>query len=105
MDDRSRRAYRMLANLFLAVGAGFLLAAGVQAVTGRRWFQGNPVPVAALLLVVGGLLLWTARSAPRREPPSDPERRPPEGLPPEAWPPPDASEPGPEEEPDAPHTR
>ncbi len=71
MKERSRRAYRNLALLFLAIGAGFLVAAAVQAATGARLLNGDPVPVALLVLVLGAVLLWTVARAPRIEEPTD----------------------------------
>lgn len=67
MDDRSRRAYRNLALLFLLVGVAFLALAAAQALTGARLLSGNPVPVALFVLAIGGALLWTVLRAPRIE--------------------------------------
>lgn len=77
MDPNARRGYRMLATLFLLVGGAFAVLALVQRLGGRRWFNGDPLGIALLVLVIGGALWWTVRSAPDAPPgdeaPSEPE--------------------------------
>lgn len=67
MKDEARRAYRLLAQLFLLVGVVFAGLALVQRVGKVRIFQGDPLGVALLVLVIGGLLWWTVRTAPPPE--------------------------------------
>lgn len=55
MDDRSRGVYRGFATLFLIVGAAFV-ALGLFGAT-----EGDPIPVALLLLAIGAGLHWTVR--------------------------------------------
>ncbi len=64
MSDDARRGYTMLARLFLIVGGVFALLAVAQIVGGFRLFNGNPLGVALIVLVIGVLLEWTVRTAP-----------------------------------------
>ncbi len=64
MSDDAKRGYRMLARLFLLVGAGFALLALLQQAGAVHVFHGNPLGVALLVLVIGLLLWWTVRTAP-----------------------------------------
>lgn len=68
MSDDARRGYTMLARLFLIVGGAFALLALLQMVGGFRLFNGNPLGVALVVLIIGVLLAWTVRTAP---PPSE----------------------------------
>jgi hypothetical protein len=64
MSDDARRGYTMLARLFLVVGGAFALLALVQMAGGFRLFNGNPLGVALIVLIIGVLLEWTVRTAP-----------------------------------------
>jgi hypothetical protein len=64
MSGDARRGYTMLARLFLIVGGVFALLAVVQIAGGFRLFNGNPLGVALIVLVIGVLLEWTVRTAP-----------------------------------------
>jgi len=66
MSDDARRGYTMLARLFLIVGGVFALLAVAQIAGGFRLFNGNPLGVALIVLVIGVLLEWTVRTAPPR---------------------------------------
>jgi hypothetical protein len=66
VTDRSRRAYLGLARLFLVVGSAVGLVGALDALLGLELFRGSPVGTALFLLVIGGLLHWTATTAPRR---------------------------------------
>jgi hypothetical protein len=78
MSDDARRGYTMLARLFLIVGGVFALLAVVQIAGGFRLFNGNPLGVALIVLVIGVLLEWTVRTAP---PPSAAPDEPADGEP------------------------
>lgn len=69
MSDEAKRGYNMLARLFLLIGAGFAVLALLQKAGVVHVFQGNPLGVALLVLVIGALLWWTVRTAP--PPPSE----------------------------------
>jgi len=68
MSDDARRGYTMLARLFLVVGGAFALLALLQLTSVIHLFNGNPMGVALVVLIIGVLLEWTVRTAP---PPSD----------------------------------
>lgn len=61
MDDATQRTYRRLADLFLIVGGAFLLAGVLRWAWFPELLNGNPAPVAALVLLIGGALRWTVR--------------------------------------------
>lgn len=61
MDDSARRAYRGFAAFFLITGGVFLALGLLRAWAFPDLLDGNPVPVALLLLAIGGGLLWTVR--------------------------------------------
>lgn len=61
MDPSARRVYRAFGTFFLVVGAVFLGLGLVRVLALPDVLRGDPLPVAALLLVVGGALRWTAR--------------------------------------------
>jgi hypothetical protein len=73
VTDRSRSAYLGLAKLFLVVGGAVGLMGVVDVLFSVELFRGSPVGTAVFLLAIGGLLHWTASTAPRRE---DDERTP-----------------------------
>jgi len=60
----ARRAYRRFASFFLAVGSVFLMLGLARATFLPDVLRGNPVPVALLLLAIGGGLRWTVRIRP-----------------------------------------
>jgi hypothetical protein len=64
MTDEARRGYTLLARLFLIVGGVFALLAVLQIAGGLRLFNGDPLGVALIVLVIGVLLEWTVRTAP-----------------------------------------
>ena len=64
MSDDARRGYAMLARLFLIVGAAFALLALAQLAGAIRLFDGDPLGVALIVLIIGALLWWTVRTAP-----------------------------------------
>jgi hypothetical protein len=64
MSDDARRGYAMLARLFLIVGAAFALLALAQLTGAVRLFNGDPLGVALIVLIIGALLWWTVRTAP-----------------------------------------
>jgi len=59
-----RRPYRRFATFFLATGGVFLIAGLARATFAPDLLQGNPIPAALVLLVVGGGLAWTVRQWP-----------------------------------------
>lgn len=61
MSPRARRAYRRFASFFLAIGGVFLMLGVARATFLPDVLRGNPVPVALLLLAIGGGLRWTVR--------------------------------------------
>ncbi len=64
MSDDARRGYTMFARLFLIVGAAFALLALLQASGAIHLFNGDPLGVALIVLIIGVLLEWTVRTAP-----------------------------------------
>jgi len=64
MSDDARRGYTLLARLFLVVGGVFALLSVLQIAGGLRLFNGNPLGVALMVLVIGVLLEWTVRRVP-----------------------------------------
>ena len=71
MSDDARRGYTMLARLFLIVGGAFAVLALLQLVGVIHLFNGDPLGVALLVLIIGVLLEWTVRTAPPPAPASD----------------------------------
>lgn len=63
MSDGARRGYLRLAGLFLVVGGAFTALALLQRLGIVDLFQGDPLGVALVVLVIGGLLRWTALTA------------------------------------------
>ncbi|NBC96442.1 MAG: hypothetical protein GVY27_08825 [Deinococcus-Thermus bacterium] len=61
MTDAARRTYRRFARFFLIIGAVFLGLGVLRASVAPDVLRGNPVPVALLLLAIGGTLRWTVR--------------------------------------------
>lgn len=59
MNDESRRAYRGFATFFLVVGSVFLALGVARAFAWPDLLDGDPVPVALLLLAIGAALRWT----------------------------------------------
>ena len=76
MSAAAKRAYRRFATFFLAVGGGFLAWALLRLAGVVDGLQGNPAPVALVLLAVGGALAWTVARAPLVEPDAEPEDAP-----------------------------
>lgn len=64
MTPGARRAYRRFASFFLAIGSVFLMLGLARATFLPDVLRGNPVPVALLLLMIGGGLRWTVRVRP-----------------------------------------
>lgn len=64
MTPGARRAYRRFASFFLAIGSVFLMLGLARATFLPDVLRGNPVPVALLLLAIGGGLRWTVRVRP-----------------------------------------
>ena len=67
MTPAARRAYRRFATFFLAIGSVFLMLGLARATFLPDVLRGNPVPVALLLLAIGGGLRWTVRIRPGEE--------------------------------------
>jgi hypothetical protein len=63
VTENSRRAYLGLSKLFLAVGGVAAVMGAADRVLGLEIFRGSPVGTSLFLLVVGGLLHWTATTA------------------------------------------
>lgn len=61
MTPGARRAYSRFASFFLAIGSVFLMLGLARATFMPDVLRGNPVPVALLLLAIGGGLRWTVR--------------------------------------------
>ena len=74
MTSAARRAYRRFATFFLAIGSVFLMLGLARATFLPDVLRGNPVPVALLLLAIGGGLRWTVRIRPGEE--DEPEEGP-----------------------------
>ncbi len=64
MTPGARRAYQRFASFFLAIGSVFLMLGLARATFLPDVLRGNPVPVALLLLAIGGGLRWTVRVRP-----------------------------------------
>lgn len=64
MSPRARQAYRRFATFFLAIGSVFLMLGIARATFLPDVLRGNPLPVALLLLAIGGGLRWTVRDRP-----------------------------------------
>lgn len=73
MTDAARRTYRRFARFFLILGAVFLVLGVLRASVAPDVLRGNPVPVALLLLAIGGTLRWTVRVRPGELDGSDPD--------------------------------
>jgi len=71
MSDDARRGYTMLARLFLIVGGAFAVLALLQLVGVIHLFNGDPLGVALIVLIIGVLLEWTVRTAPPPAPAPD----------------------------------
>ena len=70
MTDASRKVYVALGRAFVGIGGAVALASLLDRAAGWGFFRASPVGTAALLVVVGVLLLWTVRQADRStEPP------------------------------------
>jgi hypothetical protein len=67
VTDAARRTYRRFARFFLILGAVFLGLGVLRASLLPDVLRGNPVPVALLLLAIGGTLRWTVRVRPGEE--------------------------------------
>jgi hypothetical protein len=67
VNDAARRTYRRFARFFLIIGAVFLGLGILRASVLPEVLRGNPVPVALLLLAIGGTLRWTVRVRPGEE--------------------------------------
>lgn len=67
MTDAARRTYRRFARFFLIIGAVFLGLGVLRTSVAPDVLRGNPVPVALLLLAIGGALRWTVRIRPGEE--------------------------------------
>lgn len=61
MSDEARRAYRRFATFFLATGLVFVALGVLRVSVLPNVLRGNPLPVALLLLAIGGALRWTVR--------------------------------------------
>ncbi len=61
MSEAARTAYRRFATFFLVIGTVFLVLALLRATLVPDALQGDPTPVALLLLAIGGGLRWTVR--------------------------------------------
>jgi hypothetical protein len=69
MSEGARRTYRRFATFFLVTGAVFLGLGVVRLAVAPDLLRGNPVPVALLLLAIGGALRWTVGQAPHEDEP------------------------------------
>jgi hypothetical protein len=79
VSEAARTAYRRFATFFLVIGAVFLGLGLLRATLLPDTLQGDPTPVALLLLAIGGGLRWTVRRradepAPEDLAPDDPAR-------------------------------
>lgn len=61
MNEDARRAYRRFATFFLVTGLVFVALGVLRASLLPDVLRGNPLPVALLLLAIGGGLRWTVR--------------------------------------------
>jgi hypothetical protein len=73
VNDAARRTYRRFARFFLILGGVFLVLGVLRASLLPDVLRGNPVPVALLLLAIGGTLRWTVRVRPGEEEADDDE--------------------------------
>jgi hypothetical protein len=69
MSEGARRTYRRFATFFMVTGGVFLGLAVLRASVAPDVLRGNPVPVALLLLAIGGALRWTVWQAPHEDEP------------------------------------
>lgn len=63
MDERARERYMWMARLFLIVGGIFLALGVARSLWLPDLLNGNPLPMALLLMAIGGGLWWTVREA------------------------------------------
>lgn len=61
MNEDARRVYRRFSTFFLITGLVFVVLGVLRASLAPDVLRGNPLPVAALLLLIGGSLRWTVR--------------------------------------------
>lgn len=61
MNEDARRAYRRFATFFLVTGTVFVALGVLRASLLPDVLRGDPLPVALLLLAIGGGLRWTVR--------------------------------------------
>ena len=61
MDDAARRTYRGFGTFFLIVGGVFLGLGLLRAFVLPDVLDGNPLPVALVLVAIGFALHWTVR--------------------------------------------
>lgn len=64
MNEDARRVYRRFSTFFLVTGLVFVALGVLRAGLLPDVLRGNPLPVAALLLLIGGSLRWTVRRRP-----------------------------------------
>ncbi len=63
MTPAAQRAYLSLSSVFLAIGAVGVVAGALDGALLLGWFRGNPALTGLFLLVIGGMLRWTALRA------------------------------------------
>lgn len=61
MNEDARRVYGGFASIFLVTGLVFVVLGVLRATLLPDVLRGNPLPVALLLLAIGGGLRWTVR--------------------------------------------